>query len=181
MQDGYLISHILLWILLLLQTLIIYFLLKLVVQFLNRFRLEDKKVEIPSLVLGQRAPLFREKDQHGRTIALAESNGYLTLLFFVQDTCGTCKSIIPHINKLLQFDHNLKIIMIAGRISLQDTMEVPEGIPLIRSNDLFSSYYVTKAPTAVLVGPAGEVIEIHEITEFEQLLAMLDRQSAQVS
>ncbi|MGO0058574.1 TlpA family protein disulfide reductase [Brevibacillus fluminis] len=174
-------SHILLWIVTLIQMAVMYFLVRLVVQFLNRFRLSNHKVEMLSLQVGQGAPAFREKDQNGVIIQPISENESDTLLFFINDTCPTCKTIIPSLHHFQTEYPDVRIVAVSGRIYYQQSLELPSTIPLIRSDSLFTTYFITNVPTAVFINSQGIIKNVEAISSIAQFTNLLKKQSKQAS
>lgn len=181
MANGYLISHILLWTLMLIQMAFLFYLTRLIVQFLNRFRLSDKQAVSLTLQIGQRAPDFREKDQHGAIIRPASGNHQESLLLFVQDTCSKCKGIVAQLELLHKRFHRLRMIVIGGKIYYEKGLSAPEGIHFIRSDELLADYYIRAVPTAFLLDASGDIVEMKQVAAISDLVEMLEEQINQVS
>lgn len=163
----------LLWIVVIVQTVVIVLLAKLVAQFIQRFRTAAGKLE-EGLNYGDRAPLFRAKDQRGEPVLLRESQGKPTLLFFGKQTCDTCHEIAPQLGQL-QRKHGLRIIAITGQETAGTPLNIPDGIPLIRSDEIRENFKVSKMPTVVLVDSDGVVLFAESVTNLLQLGSMIDQ------
>ncbi|MEJ8547680.1 hypothetical protein [Brevibacillus borstelensis] len=181
LNQAYLISHILLWAIVLIQMVVMYAIVRLVVQFLNRFRLSDKKIELSQLQAGQGAPSFREKDQQGNVIQPIAENGGDTLLMFVGDSCGTCKEILPYLAELRKQYPHIRMIAVAEKIYYEQSIELPPGIPLLRSSSLFGTYLISKVPTLVLIDHQGIIQAVEQISALQQLVNLLEHQSKKAS
>lgn len=73
---------------------VLLYLLKQVICFLNRLRDNDSVVEEKSLQIGDQAPLFRSNDQHHRPISMNDLKGKHTIMIFSSSTCSTpCRTI----------------------------------------------------------------------------------------
>ncbi|MFD2169220.1 TlpA family protein disulfide reductase [Tumebacillus lipolyticus] len=163
------ISIILLWVFMIAQMVVIYFLAKLVAGFLNRFRLIQPEVEYLKIGIGQQAPMFREKDQHGNLIKLSDLQGRPTMLLFVRESCNVCKRVLPELSVLATSMKSLRIIVITGTDADGPSFELPGGIHLLRSDEIFENYYIRKVPEYVLVGGDGNVLLMDSATDFDRL------------
>ncbi|WP_289141166.1 redoxin domain-containing protein [uncultured Brevibacillus sp.] len=174
MDNGLMISNLLLWIALFIQSLILLFFIRLVVKFLNRFRISNMQVEAAILKIGEKAPYFREKDQNGKVIQVTQHLGKHTLLLFTNDTCGTCKVIIPDLPYVSSNSPDVTVIVVSNPIFYEKGLEMPTGISLIRSEDIMSKYYIQAVPTAVLIDNGGTIRAIKQVSAFQEIVEMLD-------
>ncbi|USG67272.1 peroxiredoxin family protein [Brevibacillus ruminantium] len=181
MGNGYLISHVLLWTFALLQMAFLLYLTRLIVQFLNRFRFSDKQNNTPSLQTGQKAPDFREKDQHGNFLRPISDKWQNSLLLFVQDSCSKCNEIISQLSSLQKKLPHIRIMVISGKIYYEQGISVPEGVHLIRSDALFIEYHVRVVPTVFLLDAHGNIVDVQEVSTYASLVTMLEEDMNQVS
>ncbi|MEJ8548724.1 hypothetical protein [Brevibacillus borstelensis] len=174
MNNGLVISNLLLWVVVFVQTIILFFFIRLVVQFLNRFRVNDKQVTAATLTIGEKAPVFREKDQHGEVVQATEDVEKQTFMLFTNDTCGTCKAIIPELPHILQDYPDVRVIVVSNPIYYEKGLEVPSAIHLVRSNDLINKFLIQIVPTAVLIDHDGIIRAIRQVTSIQDIMAMFD-------
>ena len=174
MENSLLISNFLLWVVILIQSIILVAFIRLVVQFLNRFRISDKQVEVATLSIGGPAPVFRERNQNGVVIELNNQQTEQTLLVFTSDTCGTCKVVIPELQHTRKHYPNVRVIVVSNPIYYEKGIEIPEGIHLIRSDEIMNKYHVHVVPTAFLVDENGTIREIKQVKDHQDVEAMFN-------
>jgi thioredoxin-related protein len=173
MINFYTLSHILLWIFIILQTLIIAFLTKLIVRFLNQFRLEGNKF----IAKGKVAPLFRDIDINGNQVRLSDSEDKFTLLVFIKDSCSICKKILPKIS----------VLNSSSMIPLRTILIAPEEVDVekvyyqdfdnkqifIRSNDILKIYNIEEVPNLILIDSKGFIVDIYQYENLSELFLKL--------
>ncbi|MED5247479.1 peroxiredoxin family protein [Priestia sp. LL-8] len=166
-----LISHVLLWGFIIIQSFVIFLLTKLIVQFLNRFRLEGSKI----ISKGNKAPLFRETDTKGNLIRMSNFEKSWTLLVFIKDSCSVCKEAIPLLSDIKKNSARpLRILAIApeeGESTIDN--ELDATINLIRSNDIINNYEVEEIPTYIIVDFNGVIIDIYKQNRISELYSFL--------
>jgi hypothetical protein len=47
---------------------------------------------------GDKAPFFRERNQHGQIVKMPDEQEKNTLMVFTNDMCGTCKHVVPELD-----------------------------------------------------------------------------------
>lgn len=168
------VSEILLWTFMILQMLLVLFLVKLIIEFLSRFRLYEDS-EQPLLRTGDMAPLFREKDTEGNNVKLDYHSLEDTLLIFVQDSCNKCQSIINLLDES-QKPSSLRIILVSQSEQQESSkFNIPNGISLLRSNVIVDNYFIDKFPTAVHIDDKGTIISISEINNKEHFKYLISQ------
>lgn len=176
MLNFNLISHVLLWGFIIVQSFVIFLLTKLIVQFLNRFRLEGNKI----ISKGSKAPLFREKDTKGNLVRMSDFEKKWTLLVFVKDSCSICKEIIPLLPDIKQQSARpLRILAVTseeGEKTIDNKLD--ESISLIRSNDIINNYEIQEVPTYIVVDFQGLIIDIYQQNRISDLYAFLGLNSS---
>ncbi|WP_265324892.1 conjugal transfer protein TraF [Bacillus mycoides] len=107
------------------------------------------------LKVGERVPLFREKDELNREVVMGDSKGRYTLLIFAEQDCMYCKEILSN---LLDAKHkyNLRIIVISA-VSLNENIKNKE-FHFIVSKELFKNYMITTVPSIMLVDPSSYLL-----------------------
>lgn len=167
MNNALWISNLILWAVVIIQGVLIYFLARMSAEFLQRFRISGKQVERVSLKIGEKAPLFREHNQHGEIVRLSESTNEYSLLLFMSDTCNICDGIIPRYNELSSL-FDLRLFALA-KGSLPFTKPVASDVHLIRSDEIFTNYMIQHVPTLFLINKAGHIEAIESVSSYEQL------------
>ncbi|ARU60698.1 hypothetical protein CBW65_06070 [Tumebacillus avium] len=167
MGTAMLVSNIALWVVVIVQCIIIYFLARMTAEFMNRFRITGQQIENATLKVGEKAPSFREQNQDGDMIRLAEPNTAYTLLMFVSGTCSICDAILPKLHEL-QKVYDLRTITVS-KASLSFDKPLNPATHHVKSDELFQSYMVQAVPTVFLIHSSGHIEAIETVTSFEQL------------
>jgi thiol-disulfide isomerase/thioredoxin len=162
-----LISVVLLWIVVIAQLILFLVFSKLVVRFLNGFRLVGRKVEPVRLQRGERAPFFREKDQWGLWHTQTDVQDRATLLLFVNNTCGTCRMLLKQLQDFHGWEQECRLLVVASS-PLDEDKKLPPSIPLLLSAQMFEAYRIDSVPMAVAYGPDERLLEVTKVEKFEQ-------------
>ncbi len=119
MAVGWTISYVVLWGLVLLETVLLVLLLRALGELRQQLKLalgtpgaQEPNLEIGGLEVGERAPSFTATDQHGNTIQLDDWQGHCRLLAFISATCSTCQKTIGFLNDLLQSERDLQVLVV---------------------------------------------------------------------
>ncbi|HEU4964484.1 MAG TPA: hypothetical protein VFV52_11625 [Bacilli bacterium] len=174
METFLLISNLALWAVVLIMLFVFFLFSKLVVDFLNRFQGAPAR-PVVRYDVGAKAPLFRDRDQHGDMIALAESNNRPTLLLFTMDLCQVCKGIVPEMNKLKQLAPDLRVIIVEKQEMNVAVTQPPQGVHFIRSNEIISTYNIKQVPEVYLLDESSTIVEKQVIKSFADIEAMLSK------
>ncbi len=120
MSASWTISYVVLWGLVLLETVFLVLLLRALGELRQQLKLvlrtsgtQEPNVEMGGLEVGERAPSFTARDQHGNTIKLDNWQGQRRLLAFVSVSCTTCQKTIEFLNDLLQRERDLQVMVVA--------------------------------------------------------------------
>jgi peroxiredoxin len=120
MSVGWTISYFVLWVLVLVETLLLLLLLRALSELRQQLKLaigttstEKPNLEVGGLEIGEIAPLFVATDQNGNTFSLDQWQGQRRLLVFVSAGCTTCKKTIALLNRLLQREPDLQVLVVA--------------------------------------------------------------------
>lgn len=180
MENTLLYSNIVLWGVVIVQTLFIFLLTKSITHFLNNFRME--KTSSNSLTVGQKAPLFKEVDERGQLIKLSDFNNSFTLLFFADDLCNMCKETFSLIKG--KIPQSTRVLIIADenpKIETLSTLINESNMFLIRSNDISINYQIKEVPTLFLLDTDGMIKKIYDNNEIQKLITDLELQNGKVS
>ncbi len=180
METFLLISVILLWIVVIALLVLFLIFSKLVVRFLNGFRVNGGKMEAVEMQPGEAVPFFREKDQAGVWHNQTDEQVRPTLLLFVNNTCGTCKAILQKLSDLKSMENEIRLLVIASS-PLDEDKEVPPSIPFLLSAKMSEQFRVRSVPMAVLYGSDDRLQAVQKLERFEQLLFLLKGDTAKVS
>jgi thioredoxin-related protein len=152
-----------------LELIIVLFLTKFVVQFLNSFRVNGVYQNKKELGKGDLAPLFRGVDQNGDPVKLADSGEKEKLILFTNSYCGTCKELYSNLNKINDlFSDWFKIILITDSWKEKKV----DGIHIMESNNLHEKYDIEMVPSVVYVDRNNNVILKESIKNHEQLIQL---------
>lgn len=172
MENFLLISNILLWTVVIVLIVFMYLLTKLVVDFLNKFRLSNQTVQKNELGAGQVAPIFRETDRQGNVVVLSENMGKNTYILFTSHTCGICKTIIPQIQTEEMNLGGSRFIIVSD--NYDSTIKEPKNVNWIISNGLMKAYFIEMVPTLVTVNQKGTVTSIDAILQYEDIIKVIN-------
>ncbi|TCP52786.1 methylamine dehydrogenase accessory protein MauD [Tumebacillus sp. BK434] len=167
-----LVSNVLLWCMFLIQMILFFVVTRSVSEFIKRFKMNAPSgtANRPSIVLGQKAPLFGEQDHRGEIITLKRGVEHRTLLLFTLDTCVVCQKLIPELSRLTAREPSLRVAAVAQEDLSAPDKQVPEGVALIRSNLLIELYEVKQVPYFVLINGEGFITGMGLASTIEQLL-----------
>ncbi|WP_128896263.1 hypothetical protein [Longirhabdus pacifica] len=143
-----LLSHIGLWVFMILQFAFMIWLAKTIFEFLNRFRVTALKVEEIALRVNQEAPLFRAKDQHDDIIKLMDHPTDRTMIIFSKRTCSTCQEVLAKIPDIRQ-QLDDRIIIMTDELYDKDEMHQLPNVHYIYSEEIREIYFITKVPTII--------------------------------
>ncbi len=166
------ISNYLLWVVLIIQTLFIFYLTKLIVNFLNRFRLVGNSIQEIRLEVGQEAPLFRSKNHLGEVVKLKDGSQRYTLLIFGSKSCSSCSEVIKNVSSQIN-NRNLRVFIIYNSDSVNEEVHPTEKVHHIYSSDIFENYYVSKVPHIFLIDPSGMIKVSKVIKHSSELLGII--------
>ncbi len=171
-----LISHIGLWLFLLMQFAILLYFLKQITQFLNRFRSVGATVEEKTLQIGEKAPLFRVKDERNEQISLADFNNKHTIMIFSSTTCGTCSTLLSQVPFLADTYQTNIFVLTHDKREKGSTPSIPNTY-YISSAELFKNYYIKKVPTIYVIDKEGHIAARGDMNELESLLSVIPKQN----
>lgn len=180
MGNTLLYSNIILWIVVIVQTLFIFLLTKSITHFLNNLRIEKTNSNL--LTVGKKAPLFKEVDEKGSLIKLSDFNDSFTLLFFADDVCNICKETFALIKN--KIPDSMRLVIIADEnpgIESLSTLVSENNMSLIRSNDIPINYQINEVPTLFLLDKYHVIKEIYSHNEVQELIKDLALQNHKAS
>ena len=147
----------------------IYFLSKYVAEFLNSFRVSNREAVSEKLKIGEKVPLFREKDHLNRQVILSQHKNSNTLLVFAGESCFYCKNIVPELDKI-SHEFNLRVIVIAEtKINYKLT-----STHILHSRTLFKDYKIKSVPSMLLVDDDSYLIAKLDVLEPKGLRILLE-------
>ncbi|HDR7431365.1 TPA: redoxin domain-containing protein [Bacillus toyonensis] len=150
MEQIYIVSNVLLWIILLIQLAFMIILTKLIINFLNRFGVESSiNLKKRTLNVGENSPYFKGKNQNGELVSLSKLLHSRTLLIFANPDCPSCYDIINNISNLREA--NLNVIVISYEKFNNNTIEQLPWVHFIEDNTIAQDYLITESPYMVLI------------------------------
>ena len=116
--------------------------------------------------LPDQAPDWTLESIEGDTVSLSDFEGQTVVLNFWATWCGPCKMEIPEFRAFVEEYPSIPVLGIAvdgnaaklTRFSKQNKMNYPI---LIGNSTVKQEYKVSTLPMTVIVGPAGEVLDVH--------------------
>lgn len=170
MNTFLVVSNVVLWVLLIAQLIVFFFVTRWTAKFVQNFQVAAPGSQSKSApVVGSRAPLFSEEDHRGDIVTLNKSAGRRTLLLFTLDTCSICQQFMEELPTLWQRDADLRIVVVAPEDLAAPDKEVPQGVSFIRSHSLMENYMIQQVPFAVLINSQGYIEEAERIANLRQV------------
>lgn len=116
--------------------------------------------------LPDQAPDWTLESIEGDTVSLSDFEGHTVVLNFWATWCGPCKMEIPEFRAFVEEYPSIPVLGIAidsnaaelARFSKQNKMNYPI---LIGNSTVKQEYKVSTLPMTVIVGPTGEVLDVH--------------------
>ncbi|MBI2993081.1 MAG: methylamine dehydrogenase accessory protein MauD [Gammaproteobacteria bacterium] len=181
MADPLLISHILLWLLLLVMAVVIFALARQVGILYERTAPAGALMVSRRLASGSQAPEMEVPDLDGRMVRVggASADGRSTLIFFTSPTCPVCRSLLPVILSAARSEATWLSIVLASDGEEHDHRGYIagnglEGFPYVSSRAFGVAYGVSKLPYAVLVDGSGKVASFGIINSREHLESLFE-------
>jgi peroxiredoxin len=171
------ISYALLWLLVLGQTLVLLGAVRLI----QRLVVEVERFEGQGAVNGRQAPSFRGEDIAGRSVDSADFHGRSRALLFVSAHCPSCVTTLDEVAALSVRARGPVIAICrdthARCAELVSNHQLDIQVVVDAAGEITDLYEVTSVPTAVLIGPTGNITfyghphrdgaieqELHELT-----------------
>lgn len=158
MEDAWLVSHLALWIFVVLQGLLILVLLRETATLLRRVQAVRPLAE-EGLDIGASAPPFTAETLDGESHTFPQ-DGYLpSLLVFISPTCRPCQDLIPAVNEIaVERAGSLRVFLLSTperEPNLEFARRQSIGVPLLvpSSGEVMSRYKVAGTPFIYLVDP----------------------------
>jgi thiol-disulfide isomerase/thioredoxin len=116
--------------------------------------------------LPSQAPEWTLRDLSGESVSLTQFRGQTVVLNFWAEWCGPCRMEIPAFSSFAEEHPDIPVLGIAvdGTPSELRRQAARLGISypvLLADNGIQEDYKVTTLPTTVIVGPDGEVRNVH--------------------
>jgi len=166
MSDSLLISHVLLWILLLAVLAICVALTRQIGVLYERVAPMGALMMDDGPKVGDRAPANVYRTLAGEDLQIGSPFGQVgksaTLLFFVSPTCPVCKKLLPIVKRIAQREGGWLRVVLASDGEQPEHLDFVrraglQAFPYVLSHELGMTYRVSKLPYAVLISEAGTV------------------------
>jgi len=167
-------SHLLLWILVLLEGVVIFVLARQVGLLHERIAPMGALVTDNGPKAGEIAPLFNSPTLQGGAVTIggARASGKDMLLLFVAPTCPVCKKIIP-IARRVALSEKLDLVFVGdGDQSAQQEMVDRlhmKDFPFVNSPEIGLKFHVGKLPYGILLGADGRIVSKGLVNSREHL------------
>jgi len=181
MDALWIISHVTLWVLVLLEFVCIVALVRHIGLLSMRIGPTGARTMNVGPEIGGVAPAILTLDMDGREVTLGTSRGRRTLLAFVSPVCSTCARLVRGLHSLHSSEKkDLEIILVSSNdYSFDEVHAFAEEnhvapLPYVVSNDLSMAYNIQSTPYAVLVDAQGIVRAKGLVNHMEHLESLLN-------
>jgi methylamine dehydrogenase accessory protein MauD len=160
MSGAWLVSYMVLWVVVLLQGLVIFVLLR---QLGMMYLGTAQGVAHDGLPLGERAPDFSASDLEGGTVSLADFRGSPLLIVFGSPNCVPCRRLIPDLNVFAQDGAAEAQVLFLSRGTVEDSRrfvkeeDVQVAVATFPDDELAEKYRARVTPFAFLVDGEGVI------------------------
>jgi methylamine dehydrogenase accessory protein MauD len=157
MSQALLISHVLLWVLVVALALVILALVRQLGVLHERIAPAGALLVGGGPKVGEQAPELELLDLRGRPVRLADGP---TLLLFVSPTCPVCKELLPTARRVASEEGLALVLASDGGVAEHTAFverEELQDLPYVLSMELGLAYQVGKLPYAVLVESDGVI------------------------
>jgi methylamine dehydrogenase accessory protein MauD len=175
-MDPMTVSHLLLWVVVLVLGMAVLALARQVGVLHERIAPMGALMMDSGPKVGELAPSFTLKALGGETVTLgAEAARRLgTLLFFMSPTCPVCRKLLPVLKSLRESERGRTEIVLASDGDMTEHLAYRqaqglEGFPYLLSTELGMTFRIGKLPYAVLLDAGGAVRAKGLINNREQL------------
>jgi thioredoxin-related protein len=172
MDTFFYISYFILWIVVIVQSLLVFNYMKFVNEFISKMTQFNKFSNDQGMgrERGMSAPHFKVKDQFKNVFKVEPNQGERKILVFISETCPTCKRVISSIHDNHQLDVNTLLFITNGPIEekylgILNNHQIRYTI----SPELFHKYSIQTAPAVIMINQEGRIIEDFIIDSFADL------------
>lgn len=175
------ISHILLWLLVIVEGIFILALARQIGILHERIGSTGARTINAGPKIGELAPALDIQDINNQTVVLGNKHGMLTLLLFVSPGCSTCAALLPQVKRLARDEKDtLKVVLLSFATSLEASQKyvkehkLDKSIPFVVSDDLALSYQVTLAPYGIVIDRQGIVRAKGIVNNYSHIESLLN-------
>jgi methylamine dehydrogenase accessory protein MauD len=180
-MSAFMISHIVLWGLVLALALVVFALTRQIGVLHDRIAPTGALMLAKGLAVGEAAPIVAVNDLDGRAhqIGAVRADGKSTLVMFVSPTCPVCKTLLPMLKSTSRSEHTWLDIVLAsdGDLAAHGQFRQKHGIaqlPYVLSAPLGIAYQINRLPYAVLLDERGVVLARGLINSREHLESLFE-------
>ena len=164
MEQAFIVSHVLLWLVIVVMGVVIFALARQIGLLHERVTPMGALMADHGIQVGQPAPVMALMDIRGCEITLGGRSlrDRQTLLLFVSPTCPICKKLLPAARSFARREQRHLDIVLVGDGDRADQERMIrdhrlEDIPYVISTEVGMKYQVAKLPYSVLLGSDGTV------------------------
>jgi len=180
-MTPFMISHIVLWVLVIALTFVVFALVRQIGVLHDRIAPTGALMLAKGLSVGQAAPIVTvdDLDGHTRRVGAARDDGKNTLVLFLSPTCPVCKVLLPVLKSSQRSEQKWLQIVLAsdGDNDAQVEFRKRNGLssfPYVLSPSLGIAYQVNRLPYAVLMNEHGIVLARGIINSREHLESLFE-------
>ncbi|MCB9741594.1 MAG: TlpA family protein disulfide reductase [Alphaproteobacteria bacterium] len=112
------------------------------------------------------APDFTLQSLDGDWVSLSEQKGQTVILNFWAEWCGPCRQEIPAFSKFAQENPDIPVYGVATDGTPESLAKAKKALGidypvLVADRETLSAYDISTIPTTVVVGPDGQVKDVH--------------------
>lgn len=186
-MDFNTISTILLWIVVIIQSVVIYALLRQVGVLFERVAPAGALAMNQKLEVGQVAPEMRLQTLDNQLVDIAGTQRNKSqLIFFMSPDCPVCKSLLPALKSAIKTESKWIDVVLASDGNTVDHQAFVknhklESLPYVVSEILGKSYGVAKLPYGVLIDEQGEVAAMGILNSREHLDSLFEAKERKIA
>jgi methylamine dehydrogenase accessory protein MauD len=181
MTTAFMISHIVLFVLVIALTIVVFALARQIGVLHDRIAPTGALMLAKGLSVGQAAPIVtvNDLDGHTRQIGAARDDGKNTLVLFLSPTCPVCKVLLPVLKASQRSEQSWLQIVLASDGEQEAQVEFRKrnalaSFPYVLSSALGIAYQVNRLPYAVLLDERGIVLARGLINSREHLESLFE-------
>lgn len=188
MTDALLVSHALLWVLVVVLAVVVFALARQIGVLYERVAPAGALMIGRGPAVGERAPVVGAVGLDGAALELGspQADGRSTLVFFLSPTCPVCKTLLPVLRSVARREaHRLRIVLAGdGTREEHERFAAAHGVatmPYVLSPALGVAYQVPRLPFAVLLDAAGVIRSKGLVNTREHLESLLEAEERGVA
>lgn len=154
------------WAIVIFQLFYMYYMAKVVGEFMNRFKFSADKFR-NSFQPGDRAPFFRMKDNNHSIVKLNDEIKTQSILLFTSNSCDTCKEILENINTVTKFTSNYRLIVFGERLPTNDKMT---NVHFVENRNIMELYEISSVPYLIITNDANRILKASNVNSLQELI-----------